>query len=342
MRFDVTSAASPWKRRRGWHYAAAFAIAAAGCLVRMLLFPLLGPDTPILLSIVAVSVSAWFFGFGPGVMATVVSFLGAVWMLLPGLGHSSLLTLAQFLRLALFVFTGLMVSGLTEAWYRSIAARQRSEQDQENRILQERNRIAREIHDTLAQGLTGIIIQLEAAQDALESAPQECAARLTCAGDLARQSLSEARRSVHALRPEMLDSQNLATALRNYAEQMTTGSGVSATVDVIGTPPSFIAPEVELNLMRIGTEALTNALRHARANLVAIVLEYGSSHISLSVRDNGRGFSMHSTQARSGFGLTGMWERAERIGAQFHLESSPGHGTEVRVVVQFDPARYAG
>jgi len=308
-------------------------IALVGCLVRTLLFPLLGPDTPILISIIAVALSAWLYGFGPGILATSVSLVGALVLLAPTLGHSSLLTLTQILRLLLFLMTGLIVSGLTEAWNRSIADRQRAEQEQENRILQERNRIARDIHDTLAQGLTGIIIQLEAAEDTLTEPRDDASKHVARARELARQCLSEARRSVLALRPELLESQDLAGALRRSAEQMTSGTGIVASVETSGIPPSFFAGEVEVSLLRIAMEALTNALKHARANKVQITLTYEETQVTMSIKDNGRGFTPHSSQARSGFGLTGMWERAERIGAQFTLVSFPGQGTEVRVTV---------
>lgn len=320
--------ASPWAR-----YGIALLLAVAGFIIRLALLPLLGPDTPILLSIVAVALAAWLAGFGPGVLATVISAIGAIVLYVPPLGHEAILSVTQVLRVLLFSLTGLVVSGLTEAWYRSASAWKRAEQEQENRVLQERNRMAREIHDTLAQGLTGIIIQLEAAQDMLADAPQAAMEHVVRAQDLARGSLTEARRSVQALRPLALEDADLATAIAQAAEQMTSGTGTRARVSVTGIAPDFLTADIQSNLLRIATEALTNALKHARADVVGIDLVYESDCVTLSVRDNGRGFVPHSPQTGAGFGLTGMWERAERIGGKFNLVSHRGEGTEVKVVV---------
>ena len=323
-------------------YALAIILSGAGVWTRLLLHPLLGSDTPIMLSIVAVAVAAWLAGFGPGLLATLVGFLGGIALLMPPWGTENILSLSQIVRLLLFLVTGLIVSGLTEALYQAESAWHRAEQDQENRILQERNRMAREIHDTLAQGLTGIIIQLEAAEDCMAEAPYAATTHMARAQELARHSLTEARRSVHALRPQLLEERDLAGALAHYAEQMTTGIGVRAEVVVEGIPPAYLSPEISASLLRIGVEALTNAVRHARADTVRIELIFETGTIALSIRDDGRGFvphSPHSPQSGGGFGLTGMWERAERIGGKFTLESHRGEGTEVKVVVSLNPAK---
>lgn len=327
------SIGGPWIAS-GWaRYGIALLLAAGGFIIRLMLHPLLGADTPILLSIIAVALAAWLAGFGPGVLATIVSLIGAVALYIPPWGREGILSLSQDLRLLLFLVTGIIVSGLTEAWYRSASAWRRAEQEQENRVLQERNRMAREIHDTLAQGLTGIIVQLEAAEDTIVDEPKTASSHICRAQDLARLSLTEARRSVQALRPLALENQDLAAAIAYSAEQMTAGTGIKAHVTISGICPHFLTGEIQANLLRIAMEALTNVIKHARADSAYIDLSYDVNCATLSIRDNGRGFAPHSPQTGAGFGLTGMWERAERIGGKFTLISHHGEGTEVKVVV---------
>jgi PAS domain S-box-containing protein len=214
-----------------------------------------------------------------------------------------------------------------------------AEQEQQNAVLHERNRMAREIHDTLAQGFTGIGLQLEAAEWEVSRAPDKALARLARARDLARQSLQEARRSVWALQPEALLHGDLPSVLRGHAEQMTHGTAVKAEVRTSGSV-CLLPPEVETHLLRIGLEALTNALKHARASRVVIDLTYEPERVRLSVRDDGQGFdpealvpSNGTNSGGGGFGLRAMRERAARIGAEWTISSQPGVGTEVAVIV---------
>ncbi len=206
-----------------------------------------------------------------------------------------------------------------------------AEQGQQTAILQERNRIARDIHDTLAQGFTGIVVQLEAAEDALTKAPAQAPLYIVRARDLARQSLSEARRSVWALRPQALEEGRLPGALEDLARQMTFGTSIHAEFYVHGKPQA-LAAEVESNLLRIGQEALTNILKHARASAARVELSFERRQVRLSVQDNGQGFDPGLPAVADGFGLTGMRERAKGLGGQLTLSSRPGHGTEVVVV----------
>lgn len=207
-----------------------------------------------------------------------------------------------------------------------------AEQRQDTAVLQERNRMAREIHDTLAQGLTGIVIQLEAAEDTLAEEPDSARSHIVRARDLARQSLAEARRSVMALRPRALEHSELPAAFTRHIEQMTSGTPLRPEFVVHGTPHS-LPPEVESNLLRIGLEALTNALKHARAREIRIELLFEPGLVRLSVQDDGQGFNPGMGESRNGFGLTGMQERAERIGGQLAVTSRRGRGTEVAIVV---------
>jgi PAS domain S-box-containing protein len=207
-----------------------------------------------------------------------------------------------------------------------------AEQRRQAAILDERNRLAREIHDTLAQSLTGIIIQLEAAKEVLSPAPDGAHLHLMRAMDLAREGLTEARRSVRALRPQMLDHQDLPTALHHLTTQLSTSTQIPISFTLTGTPCALPA-EVAANLLRISQEAIINAWKHAQPKTVTLDLDFHPSEVQLRVRDDGRGFDPQSSPVASGFGLISMRERAERLGGHLSLSSTPGHGTEVAVTV---------
>jgi signal transduction histidine kinase/ligand-binding sensor domain-containing protein len=203
-------------------------------------------------------------------------------------------------------------------------------------VLAERNRIARELHDTLAQGFTGVSMQLEAVSAKLGGA-EAAREHLNRARLLVRSSLAEARRSVRDLRSELLDGASLGEALAGVARQLTDGSGVRAEVSVGGTQRRL--PErVERNLFRVGQEALTNAARHAGATRVRVRLDYEGGRVRLEVEDDGRGFRA-SEQTNGGdsggFGLEGMRERVTQLGGELHIDSRPGAGTQVTATVPF-------
>lgn len=207
-----------------------------------------------------------------------------------------------------------------------------ADQRRRSAVLDERNRMAREIHDTLAQGFTGIIVHLEAAEAAQGVKPEESVRHMLRAREVARRSLAEARRSVWALRPTALDGLDLAAALARLSTDLLASSGVGAKFRSEGTPRP-LEPEVEENLLRIAQEALNNILHHAAANEVEIVLAFEGAALVLRVRDDGRGFDAAARTAGKGFGLISMQERAERIGADLNVISSVGAGTEVVVVL---------
>lgn len=318
-----------------WLYGLAIAFAIAGVAIRYVIDPLLGYDAPIFLSIIAVLLSAWLGGMGPGLIATLVSVIGAFGLfLIPGSLHTDM-TPAHMVRLTLFLLTGGILSALTEKLRESSERWLRAEHEKKEQLLQERNRMAREIHDTLAQGLTGIIIQLEAADDTLIGPETEARGHLQRARNLARYSLEEARRSVQALRPEVLERQDLATALAQVMEQMALGTAVQTNMTVEGTPlpGGNLPPEMESELFRIGVEALTNALKHARSRHVWMTLRFAPDRVDLSVRDDGQGFLTTTPPFQPTFGLVTMRDRAEQVGGEFTVKSAPGAGTEVAVWV---------
>ena len=194
----------------------------------------------------------------------------------------------------------------------------------------ERQRMAREIHDTLAQGLTGIITQLEAAQQTGHEAERE--RRIGNAKRLARDSLAEARRSVQALRPGALENGRLPEALADEAARWSVTTGVAGEVKTTGDARA-LHPEVEVTLLRVAQEALANVAKHAGASRAAVTLSYMEDVVTLDVRDDGAGFAAcgHSGQspAGGGFGLIAMRQRVARLAGQLEIESEPGSGTAV-------------
>jgi signal transduction histidine kinase/ligand-binding sensor domain-containing protein len=201
-------------------------------------------------------------------------------------------------------------------------------------VLEERGRLAREIHDTLAQGFVGISSQLDAVALTLNGHLDLARIHLDIARKMVRHSLTEARRSVMDLRASALEGQDLSAALSQAAHQWTAGSPVQVRVNVEGESRP-LPEETEQHLLRIAQEAVTNAVKHARASHVSIHLEMASRELSLRVADDGRGFEQDEAFSEVGghFGLLGMRERAERLGGELRLHSELGHGTEVAVTV---------
>lgn len=211
-----------------------------------------------------------------------------------------------------------------------------STQSRETAVIAERNRIARDIHDTLAQGFTGVIVQLEAAEDAnLQGFPKEAGQHLDRARSLARESLNEARRSVQALRPQALDDSDLSDALDDLLRKMTAGTGLASEFTVLGVPRA-LRPEWETNLFHIGQEILTNALRHARATRFTVTLAFLPDEVSLDLRDDGRGFD--PSLRNDGYGLLGIRERVEGMGGRLVVQSLVGQGTTVLITLPLSEA----
>ncbi|XGV94758.1 MAG: GAF domain-containing protein [Leptolyngbya sp. BL-A-14] len=226
-----------------------------------------------------------------------------------------------------------LVSALANQAALALQMAQLAEEAQQAVVLEERNRMAREIHDTLAQSFTGVLAQLEAAKRKLDPLPLETVqAHFARARNLAVSGLAEARRSVRALRPGALESHDLPTALQHLAEQMDEDTATQISFQLEGEPRS-LPTEVETNLLRIGQEALTNALRHAHAQTIQLKLLFEPTTVYLSIEDDGQGFDLQQQAVDHGFGLIGMQERSERIDGQFSLISEPGQGTTVTVMI---------
>jgi ligand-binding sensor domain-containing protein/signal transduction histidine kinase len=201
-------------------------------------------------------------------------------------------------------------------------------------VLQERNRIARELHDNLAQEILGVSVQLEIVTRLLSSSPEAARSHLDRARSLVRSSMAEARRYVWDLRSQSLEDRDLPAALAEMTRRLTAESGIHTQFEVGGTLRP-LPKQVENNLLRIGQEAVNNAVRHARAENLWVRLVFDATSVRLSVRDDGRGFDPGAQGNGAGghFGLVGMSERAREMGGEVRVGSKPGEGCEVEVNV---------
>ncbi len=231
-------------------------------------------------------------------------------------------------------FRALMVALLLAAAWAVYQGRLRQIRYRFAAVLEERARLAREIHDTLAQGFVGISSQLDAVAMCMPEEAGPARKYLDIARRMARHSLTEARRSVMDLRASVLEGQDLPAALQSGARVWAAGSGVEVEVDVSGSRGE-LPQEIEQHLLRIAQEAVANTLKHAGATRIWMKLHLETNKLHLCMRDNGRGFDQEGAFASFGghFGLIGMRERAERLGGELRLSSHPGEGTEVEVSV---------
>lgn len=210
------------------------------------------------------------------------------------------------------------------------------EQAQDAAVMGERQRLANEIHDTLAQGFNSIAINLDTASHKLPSGSEPVRRLLELSRSTARESLAEARRLVWALRPEALDRHSLHEAIGLLADRWSEEAGVTAGSVVVGTPRQ-LPPEVEAAMLRTAQETLSNARKHARAERVMLTLSYMQETVVLDARDDGIGFDPEQIagevrdQSTGGFGLRAMRERIGQLGGTVHVESEPGEGTSLAV-----------
>jgi signal transduction histidine kinase len=207
-------------------------------------------------------------------------------------------------------------------------------QAREAGILEERQRMAREIHDTVAQGLTGIIAQMQAAEQRHE-VPEAWQRPFEAVKQLARESLTEARRSVDALRPAPLETARLADALGEVVDRWSAVYGLPVRVTTTGTPRP-LTPEADLALLRTAQEALANIAKHANATRAGVTLSYLEDEVALDVIDDGAGFDPRAV--RSGrFGLTIMRQRVEAHAGTLQIETEPGGGTGISARIPLPP-----
>jgi len=248
------------------------------------------------------------------------------------------------IRHSLVVLVIVALAGSAAAvWLRLIANRHRQVREQYGAILAERTRLARELHDTLEQGLAGIKLQLEAVDGSLGGAPPEGARRsLDVAREMLRYSMEEARRSVLDLRSQSLENTDIAGALGDLARRMTSGTPLQARVRVEGLPCRLDTSQ-EHHLFRIGVEALTNAIKHSGAALIDVELRFADEGVDLVVSDDGRGFGAPGAPAPAEhFGLRGIRERVDKLGGSLRLETRAEGGARVAVSVPRRRAVAAG
>ena len=229
-------------------------------------------------------------------------------------------------------FYALLILLLAFLVWQAYQLRVRRMKAQFDAVLVERTRIAREIHDNLAQELLGISVQLEVVARTMPPGAEVAKSHLDRVRLLIRHGIAEARRYVWDLRSQALDNSDLPTALKETAQRLTAESNVEAQVQVGGVFRQLPRP-VEDNLLRIAQEAINNALAHANPEHVVVNLNFDINRVQLSVRDDGRGFDPALVNQNGHFGLVGMRERAQRIGGTFKIVSSVETGTEVLIEV---------
>ena len=204
-------------------------------------------------------------------------------------------------------------------------------------VLTERTRLARELHDTFEQALTGIALQLDTASKLYQRNPADASQPLELARGFLHQSQIELRRSIWDLRSRELEQFDLSEALSIASRQISGGAGIAIEIAVEGERRRL--PEiVEENLLRIAQEAMTNVVKHSGATRVTVRLTYGSNSVSLEIKDNGAGLSADKVAAQGDrhFGLLGMSERAKRLRGRLDVSGTPGEGTTVRVIIPLD------
>jgi signal transduction histidine kinase len=205
-------------------------------------------------------------------------------------------------------------------------------------IMQERQRLAHNIHDTFTQGLSSIVMQIEAMEATPSTNDTQGRQRLSQVGRIAREHLAEARRLLWALQPEVAERASLSEMLRPLAQRWAEESGVRVDVTITGQATS-LRPEIEVTLLRATQEALANIRKHAQAKSVVLTLSYMEDIVALDIQDDGIGFDPHCLpvpllgETSGRFGLKALRERIEQLEGTFTLESTPGAGTTIAVAL---------
>jgi signal transduction histidine kinase len=216
-----------------------------------------------------------------------------------------------------------------------------AERDRHAMMVEERNRMARDLHDTLAQGFTGVVVQLNAAGEVLAADPARAREHIAAARELARASLQEARRAVWALRPAGPGREGLAPRLERGARTLTAGTGIEVEIQTSGEARG-VGAEAEWEALRIGQEAVANAVRHSGCRRINVRLWQGAGALRLEVEDDGKGGAAEEgAPGRGGLGLLGMRERAGRVGGRLEVHSPPGGPTRVTLAVSGSDAEHA-
>jgi signal transduction histidine kinase len=215
----------------------------------------------------------------------------------------------------------------TGEWHEELAARHAAEADF-TLLTAERTRLARDLHDTLEQTLASTALQLDAARGFFREQPEESERLLVAATEQLRESQSEVRRSIWNLRSVKLEDATLLEALKQLAKALADSHGPVVEVVCEGEP-GHVPPGVASHLFRVAQEGVTNALKHAQANKITIVIRFQNANMELCIQDDGCGFDPATVVVNGHFGLRGLHERARALGAQLTLRSASGQGTQV-------------
>lgn len=233
---------------------------------------------------------------------------------------------------ALLLATGLVML-VTRRRLNEQALRRAMAESQFTAILAERNRVAREIHDTLAQGLAATSVQLRLAKKLAASHLESSNHHLDLAQQFVGESLQEARNSIWNMRSQVLETGDLASALDGILKHLADGLELQTHFEVAGRARR-LAPVIENNVLRVGQEAITNAINHAHASQINVRLDFGEKHFRMDVSDDGKGFDpLNPPPSTGGFGLVGMRERSAEVKGELNIASAPGKGTHISLVV---------
>ncbi len=203
-------------------------------------------------------------------------------------------------------------------------------------VTQERNRMSRELHDTLAHTLSGLAVQLEAARSLWHSSPERSYVMLEDALLATRSGLTESRKAIQSLRASPLEDLGLTLALRNLAESAASRSGAALNLEIPANLEK-LAPDVEQCLFRVAQESLENIVRHAEARHITVQLMRAGPCLILSVSDDGRGFDPAQVDPEKHFGLKGLRERVAMFTGNLEIHSQAGHGTTIRLTLEQAP-----
>jgi signal transduction histidine kinase len=200
-------------------------------------------------------------------------------------------------------------------------------------VLEERNQLAAEIHDALAQSFTGISLQLGVAGEQLTAKDGDPLRQIQLANEIAKFGLAEARRSILSLRSSAIEESGLTTTLQRLVEHSNVAGRLRCDLRSDNIPEESLPPRIQHELLRIAQEAISNAVRHAKPTVVSVTLRWEPPNLILKVKDNGSGISSASLEKSEGFGLSNMRTRASQIGGKLDIQTAAGHGTSIVLTV---------
>jgi signal transduction histidine kinase len=249
------------------------------------------------------------------------------------------------LRVPLLIVVGYIVGALAEQERSralelsaaNVKLREQALATEQLATARERNRLARDLHDTLAHALAGLVVQLQAIETLLKAEPEAARSELVKARRIAQEGLQETRQAIQDLRVNPIEDLGLARALERTSLDFGDRAGVQVDLH-IGDPQAAISNDVAAQILFIAKEAFNNIERHADARRVEVSLARNNGQVLLSICDDGRGFEQSQVDDAERFGLQGMYERAEMIGAQLTVESKVGQGTTVQLMLKNIPS----